>query len=55
VWVGDITYLPKQGGVWLYLATWLYRYSRKVVDCDVRESIVSEALRRALVVRQPVA
>ena len=25
VWVGDITYLPKQGGGWLYLATWLDR------------------------------
>jgi transposase InsO family protein len=55
--VGDITYLPKQGGGWLYLATWLDRYSRKVVGWDVRESmpedLVSEALRRALAVRQP--
>jgi len=59
VWVGDITYLPKQGGGWLYLATWLDRYSRKVVGWDVRESmpedLVSEALRRALAVRQPAA
>jgi len=23
VWVGDITYLPRQGGGWLYLAVWL--------------------------------
>ncbi|WP_071837818.1 IS3 family transposase [Hymenobacter norwichensis] len=57
VWVGDITYLPKQGGGWLYLATWLDRYSRKVVGWDVRESmpedLVIEALRRALAVRQP--
>jgi putative transposase len=56
VWVGDITYLPKQGGGWLYLATWLDRYSRKVVGWDVRasmpEDLVSEALRRALAVRQ---
>ncbi len=31
VWVGDITYLPKQGGGWLYLAVWLDRCWRKVV------------------------
>ena len=64
VWVGrtrqgDITYLPKQGGGWLYLAIWLVRYSRKVVGWDMRESmpedLVSEALRRALAVRQPAA
>jgi putative transposase len=59
VWVGDITYLPKQGGGWLYLATWLDRYSRKIVGWDVRasmpEDLVSEALRRALAVRQPAA
>ena len=57
--MGDITYLPKQGGGWFYLATWLDRYSRKVVGWDVRESmpedLVSEALRRALAVRQPAA
>lgn len=57
VWVGDSTYLPTQGGGWLDLATWLDRYSRKVVGWDVRESmpedLVSEALRRALAVRQP--
>jgi putative transposase len=57
VWVGDSTYLPKQGGGWLYLATWLDRYWRKVVGWDVRasmpEDLVSEALRRALAVRQP--
>ena len=59
VWVGDITYLPKQGGGWLCLATWLDRCSRKVVGWDVRESmpedLVSEALRRALAGRQPAA
>jgi putative transposase len=57
--VGDITYLPQQGGGWLYLATWLDRYSRKIVGWDVRasmpEDLVSEALRRALAVRQPAA
>jgi putative transposase len=57
--VGDITYLPRQGGGWLYLAVWLDRCSRKVVSWDVRETmpedLVSEALRRALAVRQPPA
>ncbi|MBO3272172.1 IS3 family transposase [Hymenobacter defluvii] len=59
VWVGDITCLPKQGGGWLYLASWQDACSRKVVGWDVRETmpedLVSEALRRALVVRQPPA
>ncbi len=57
VWVGDITYLPRQGGGWRYLACWLDRHSRRVVGWDVRttmpEDLVSEALRRALAVRQP--
>jgi putative transposase len=56
VWVGDITYLPLQGG-WLYLTVWLDRCSRKVVGRHLRntmpEELVSEALRRALAVRQP--
>ena len=55
--MGDITYLPRQGGGWLYLAVWLDRCSRKVVGWDVRdtmpEDLVSEALRRALAVRRP--
>ena len=57
VWVGDITYLPRQGGGWLYLAVWLDRCSRKVVGWDVRETmpvdLVSEALRRALAGPRP--
>jgi len=59
VWVGDITYLPRQGGGWLYLAVWLDRCSRKIVGWDVRdtmpEDLVSEALRRAFAVRRPSA
>ena len=60
VWVGDITYLPRQGGGgWLYLAVWLDRYSRKVVGWDVRETmpedLVSEVLRCALAMRRPPA
>ena len=31
VWAGDIMYLPRQSGGWLYLATWRDRCSRKVV------------------------
>ena len=57
MWVGDITCLPKQGGGRLYLASWQDACSRKVVGWDVRETmpedLVSEALRRALAVRQP--
>ena len=56
--MGNITYLPRQGG-WLYLAMWLDRCSRKIVGCDVRdtmpEDLISVALRRALAVRQPRA
>jgi len=59
VWVGDTTYLPRQGGGWLYLAVWLDRCPRKVVGWDVRETmpedLVSGALRRALAVRRPPA
>ncbi|WP_165768323.1 IS3 family transposase [Hymenobacter amundsenii] len=60
VWVGrGFTYLPRQGGGWLYLTVWLDRCSRKIVGWDVRETmpedLVSEALRRALAVRQPRA
>ena len=59
VWVGDITYLPRQGGGWLYLAVWLDRCSRKIIGWDVRdtmpEDLVSEALRCALAVRWPPA
>ena len=50
VWVGDSTYLPRQGGGWRCLAVWLDRCARKVVGWDVRdtmpEGLVSEALRR---------
>ena len=59
MWVGDITCLPKQRGGWLYLASWQDVCSRKVVGWDLRETmpedLVSEALRRALAVRQPAA
>ena len=57
VWVGDLTCLPKQGGGGLYLASGQDACSRKIVGWEVRETmpedLVSEALRRALALRQP--
>ena len=57
--MGDITYLPRQGGGWLYLAVWLDLCSRKIVGWYVRdtmpEDLVSEALHRALAVRRSAA
>ena len=50
VWVGDITYLPRQGGGWLYLAVWLDRCSRKVVGWDVRETMPEDLVSEAEVV-----
>lgn len=42
VWVGDITYLPLQGGKWLYLATWIDLYSRTVVGWHLAEDMRAE-------------
>jgi putative transposase len=55
-WVGDITYIPTREG-WLYLATVLDIYSRKVVgwamDKHMKEGLVASALRMAATHRQP--
>lgn len=56
-WVTDITYLPTHGG-WVYLATVLDLFSRKVVGWSLDDSLatdlVSDALRRAIENRRPV-
>lgn len=57
LWVGDITYVPLVGGDFLYLAMLMDRYSRCIVGWDLQdhmqESLVLEALRRAIRFRQP--
>lgn len=55
-YVGDITYIPTQEG-WLYLATVIDLYSRKVVgwsmDRSIDANLVNNALLMALQARQP--
>ena len=56
VWVSDITYIPTDEG-WLYLATTLDLYSRRIVGWSMRERMTSDlvidALQMAIVQRQP--
>ena len=51
VWAGDITYIPTQKG-WLYLATVMDLYSRKIVgwsmDTNMTATLVNDALTLAL-------
>jgi putative transposase len=55
-WVGDITYIPTQEG-WLYLASILDLYSRRIVGWATSDlidaSLVEKALRMALYQRRP--
>jgi transposase InsO family protein len=55
-WVGDITYIPTGEG-WLYLATVIDLYSRKVVgwsmDDNMKVSLVNDALNMAITHRNP--
>jgi len=55
-YVGDITYIPTNEG-WLYLATVIDLYSRKVVgwsmDDNMRVTLVNDALTMALTRRKP--
>ena len=56
VYVGDITYIPTREG-WLYLATVIDLYSRRVVgwsmDGNMRATLVNDALFMALKKRNP--
>ncbi len=55
-YMGDITYLPLAGGEFLYLATVLDCFSRKVVGWSIadhmRTSLVADALRMAAQIRR---
>jgi putative transposase len=55
-YVGDITYIPTNEG-WLYLATVIDLYSRKIVgwsmDDNMRVALVNDALKMALTRRNP--
>ncbi len=55
-YVGDITYIPTSEG-WLYLATVIDLYSRKIVgwsmDDTMKVSLVNDALKMALINRNP--
>jgi putative transposase len=57
-WVSDITYIPTDEG-WLYLATTLDLYSRRIVGWSMRERMTSDlvidALAMAIEQRQPSA
>jgi transposase InsO family protein len=56
VWAGDITYIPTQNG-WLYLATVMDLYSRKIVgwsmDTSMKASLVNNAITIAIWQRRP--
>jgi len=58
-WVGDITYVPLNGGSFLYLAVLMDHYSRRIVGWDLqqhmKESLVLAALRIAIGQRAPRA
>ncbi len=55
-WVGDITYIPTNED-WLYLATVIDLYSRRIVgwsmDDNMKTPLVNDALNMALISRKP--
>ena len=56
VWAGDITYIPTKNG-WLYLATVMDLYSRKIVgwsmDTSMQAVLVNDAITMAIWKRKP--
>ena len=56
-YVGDITYIPTNEG-WLYLATVIDLYSRKIVGWsmadNMKTSLVNDALKMAIATRNPL-
>lgn len=58
VWVADITYIRTMKG-WLYLASIMDLYSRKIIGWSIadhmREELVLQALEQALQIRKPPA
>ena len=56
VWAGDITYVPTRKG-WLYLATVMDLYSRKIVGWSMNKTmtaaLVNDAITMALWARKP--
>jgi len=59
VWVGDISYVPRRAGDFLYLAMLMDLYSRRIVAWELRdhmkESLTLAALREAIALRSPRA
>lgn len=57
VWVGDITYIPLDGGMFCYLASLMDLFSRRIVGWhlheDMTEQLVLSAMRSAIKERQP--
>jgi len=57
--VGDITFLPLQGGGLAYLATWMDLFSRKIAGWQVAGSmtaeLVIEAIKKAILRERPPA
>lgn len=51
VWVGDITFVPLQGGGWCFLAVWMDLFSRKVTGWQLlnhmKEELIVQAFKKS--------